>query len=365
MRNGREITLLDLATQTSGLPRSPDNLDPKDPANPLADYTVEQMYAFISNYTLTRDIGSRYEYSNYGVGLLGHILCLAAGTDYETLVKQRICEPLKMNSTVITISSKLVTHLATGHNGTEKPVKNWDLPTLAGAGALRSTINDMLIFTAANLGLIKSPLDSAIFLSHITRDTTVFRDVDIALGWHILKKFKSPIIWHDGETGGYNTFIGLDENKKTGVVILSNSINDVSDIALHILNNNYKIHPYQYVWLLKDTMEKIVNMRGTDAAIKEYHEIRKTKPPGYIFNENQLNNLGYEFLDAKRIREAIAILLLNTEEYPQSPNVFDSLGDAYLDNGNNKLAIENYQKSLDMDPSNADEIKKLQKLKIK
>ena len=112
IRKGREITLLDLATQTSGLPRDPDNLDSKDPANPLADYTVEQMYAFISSYTLTRDIGARYQYSNYGVGLLGHILCLAAGTDYETLVKQRICEPLKMNNTVITISSKPGAHLA-------------------------------------------------------------------------------------------------------------------------------------------------------------------------------------------------------------------------------------------------------------
>src|SRR5207247_418034 len=85
-RNGKEITLLDLSTQTSGLPRLPDNLAPKNPLNPYADYSVEQMYAFLSRYTLTRDIGSKYEYSNLCVGLLGHILALRAGTDYETLV---------------------------------------------------------------------------------------------------------------------------------------------------------------------------------------------------------------------------------------------------------------------------------------
>src|SRR5260370_20331102 len=78
-RNGREITLADLATQSSGLPRMPGNFSPKDPNNPYADYSVEQMYDFLSGYTLTRDIGEKYEYSNLGVGLLVHILALKAG----------------------------------------------------------------------------------------------------------------------------------------------------------------------------------------------------------------------------------------------------------------------------------------------
>ena len=93
-RDGKEITLFDLATQTSGLPRLPANFAPKDPQNPYADYSVDQMYAFLSGYSLTRGIGEKYEYSNFGVGLLGHILALRAGTDYETLVRKRICQPL-------------------------------------------------------------------------------------------------------------------------------------------------------------------------------------------------------------------------------------------------------------------------------
>jgi D-alanyl-D-alanine-carboxypeptidase/D-alanyl-D-alanine-endopeptidase len=365
VRNGKEITLLDLTTQTSGLPRMPDNFNPKDPENPFADYTVEQMYAFLSNYTLTRDIGSRYEYSNIGVGILGHILSLVAGTDYETLVKKRICEPLKMNSTVITLTSKLKENLATGHNESEKSVSNWDLPTLAGAGALRSTVNDMLIFTAANLGLIKSALDSAILLSHIIRDSTVYPDVDIAMGWHIFKKFGNPIIWHDGETGGYSTFIGLDENSKKGIVVLSNSVNAVGDIGLHILNTNYKIRPYLYKWFLKDTIGQIVNKRGIDAAIDTYHKLKIVKKQEYLFNEDQLNNVGYELLDSKKIKEAIAIFELNSEEYPKSWNVFDSLGEAYMDNGDTQLAINNYQKSIYLNPANTQGIKMIQKLKIK
>jgi D-alanyl-D-alanine-carboxypeptidase/D-alanyl-D-alanine-endopeptidase len=365
VRNGKEITLLDLTTQTSGLPRMPDNFNPKTPENPYVDYTVEQMYAFLSNYTLTRDIGSRYEYSNYGVGLLGHILSLIAGTDYETLLKQRICEPLKMNSTFITLTSKLKNNLATGHNEFGMPVSNWDIPTLAGAGAIRSTVNDMLIFAAANLGLIHSVLDSAILLTHIIRDSTGIPDVDIAMGWHVFKKFGSPIIWHNGGTGGYRTFIGLDENKKTGVVVLSSSANSIDDIALHVLNTNYKIHPYEYKWFLQDTIEQIVNNQGIDAAIDAYHKIKIIKQPRYLFNEDQLNNVGYGLLGSKKIKEAIAIFKLNVEEYPKSWNVFDSLGEAYMDNGDTQLAINNYQKSIDLNPANTEGIKMLQKLKSK
>src|SRR5215510_6730008 len=145
-RNGKEITLFDLATQSSGLPRMPANFTPKDMSNPFADYSVDQMYEFLSGYTLTRDISEKYEYSNFGMGLLGHILALKAGTDYETLVLTRICKPLKMESTTIKLSPELRSRLAAGHSAALKPVANWDIPSLAGAGALRSTTNDMLKF---------------------------------------------------------------------------------------------------------------------------------------------------------------------------------------------------------------------------
>src|SRR5580704_8332194 len=90
-RDGKKITLQDLSTRSSGLPRMPTNFHPKDDSNPYIDYTPELMYEFLSGYQLTRDIGSKYEYSNLGVGLLGHALTRRAGMDYEAMVKTRIC----------------------------------------------------------------------------------------------------------------------------------------------------------------------------------------------------------------------------------------------------------------------------------
>jgi CubicO group peptidase (beta-lactamase class C family) len=244
-RAGKEITLLDLSTQTSGLPRLPDNLSPKNALNPYADYSVEQMYAFLSSYTLTRDIGARYEYSNLGVGLLGHILALRAGMDYEALVRTRICQPLKMDSTRIKLTPEMQAQLAGGHNPALLPVPNWDLPTLAGAGAIRSTVNDMLKFVAANLGLNKSPLLAAMQMAHQSRHDTGVPDLEIGLNWHIFKKFDTVIVWHNGGTGGYHSFIGFDPKARKGVVVLSNSSNDIDDIGRHLLVSQYPLAKFE------------------------------------------------------------------------------------------------------------------------
>jgi CubicO group peptidase (beta-lactamase class C family) len=243
-RNGREITLLDLATHTSGLPRLPGNMTPKDPNNPYADYTVEQMYEFLSGYQLTRDIGEKYEYSNFGAGLLGHILSLKAGTSYETLVVKRICKPLGMEMTRATLTPQMRARLATGHDRSGKAVANWDIPTLAGAGALRSTANDMLKFLAANLGLTKSKLLPAMQRAQAMQKETGVADLKIGLGWHILSKYGTEIVWHNGGTGGYHTFMGFDKKKGLGVVVLSNSTNDIDDIGRHLLESKYTLAKY-------------------------------------------------------------------------------------------------------------------------
>jgi CubicO group peptidase (beta-lactamase class C family) len=237
-RNGKSITLVDLSMHTSGLPRLPGNMSPKDPANPYADYSVEQLYQFLSGYQLTRDIGSTYEYSNLGGGLLGHVLARRAGMDYEVLVESRICAPLGMKSTAITLAPQMKARLAVGHNAALEPVKNWDLPTLAGAGALRSTANDLLIFLAANLGYSKSPLAPAMVAMLKTRRPTGQSGLEIALGWHIFTSNGKEIIWHNGGTGGYRSFIGFDPKTRVGVVALSNTSTDVGvdDIARHLLD---------------------------------------------------------------------------------------------------------------------------------
>jgi serine-type D-Ala-D-Ala carboxypeptidase/endopeptidase len=237
-RNGRAITLVDLSTHTSGLPRMPSNFTPKDPANPYADYSVDQLYQFVSGYQLTRDIGSQYEYSNLGGGLLGHVLARRAGMDYEALVRSRICDPLGMSSTRITLTPEMKARLAVGHNRALDSVQNWDLPTLAGAGALRSTANDLLTFLAANLGYTKSPLAPAMAAMLKVRRPTGQPGLEVALAWHIYTTNDKEIVWHNGGTGGYRSFMGFDPKARVGVVVLSNTstTEGVDDIGRHLLD---------------------------------------------------------------------------------------------------------------------------------
>ena len=237
-RGGRSITLQDLSTHTSGLPRLPTNMNRKDPSNPYADYSVDQLYQFLSSVQLTRDIGAQYEYSNLGGGLLGHVLARRAGMDYEALVRSRITGPLGMTSTSITLSPEMKARLAPGHTQLLQPAPNWDLPTLAGAGALRSTANDLLTFLAATLGYSKSPLAPAMAAMTVPRRPTGIQGLEIALAWHIFTANRKEIIWHNGGTGGYRTFIGYDPKARIGVVVLSNAGTPAGpdDIGRHLLD---------------------------------------------------------------------------------------------------------------------------------
>ena len=240
-RNGKKITLIDLATQSSGLPRMPNNFKPKDPANPYADYTPAQMYEFLSGYQLTRDPGEKYEYSNLGVGLLGHALSLRAGKDYETLLRERIFKPLRMDSTAIVLTPAMKARLAHGHTATLEPTANWDIATLAGAGAIRSTANDMLKFLAAWAGTAPSPLAAAMKTQLATRRPTTIPHVQIALGWHTLDYYDREIFWHNGGTGGYHSFVAFDPKTHTAAVVLSNSANDIDDIGRHLIEPQYAV----------------------------------------------------------------------------------------------------------------------------
>ena len=181
-RGGKQITLLDLATHSSGLPSLPSNFKPKDPKNPYADYTEAQLWEFLAGYQLTRDIGSKFEYSNMGVGLLGQALARRAGTDYEALVRARVTGPLKMENTRVALTPAMKAHLAAGHSATREPAANWDLPVFAGAGALRSDARDMLTFIGAHLGYVESPLAGAMASMTKVRRLAM-GDMEIALAW--------------------------------------------------------------------------------------------------------------------------------------------------------------------------------------
>lgn len=245
-RNGMKITLLHIATHTSSLPRMPPNFNPPVPNNPYAHYTVQNMYDFLSQHTLKRDVGSKYEYSNLAMGLLGQILCLKAGLDFQELIVQRIAQPLGMESTVVTLTPDLMRKLAKPHNAKGESYL-WDLPTMAGAGAIRSSADDMLTFLYANMGLKKTDLFPAMEMAHETRAETDSENMTIGLGWHILDNRKTRIVWHNGGTGGFRTFTGFVKEKKVGVVVLSNMNISADDIGFHILDNSYELNKVKAV----------------------------------------------------------------------------------------------------------------------
>jgi D-alanyl-D-alanine-carboxypeptidase/D-alanyl-D-alanine-endopeptidase len=243
-RGGKKITLLDLTTQVSGLPRMPDNFTPKDFANPYADYTAQQMFEFLGRYELPRDIGAQFEYSNLGVGLLGQALTHRAGKSYDALVRERILKPLKMEHSGIALTPWMRAHLAKGHNAQGTVTSNWDIPAFAGAGALRSTTNDMLIFARANLGILATApqgsteirrLQNLMQQTHKIQKSVGRPDTSIGMGWVVQTVKDREVVWHNGGTGGYRTWLGLDKARKVAAIVLTNSSLSNDDLGFELI----------------------------------------------------------------------------------------------------------------------------------
>ena len=238
-RAGREITLVDLATHRSGLPRLPGNLVPADMSNPYAEYTAGQMLEFLADYELPRDIGAEAEYSNLGVGLLGHVLGLAAGSTYEEALRERVLEPLGLINTAIGLEGERAGRIARGHDPTGEVVPLWDLPALAGAGALRSDAADMLTWVGAHLTSRGEGLGAALQTASTPLNSISTGDqaaTDIGLGWMVSRTGDRRFVWHSGATGGFHTFVGFEPGEGRGVVVLGNSQHPVGDIARHLLD---------------------------------------------------------------------------------------------------------------------------------
>ncbi len=235
-------SLLDLATHSSGLPSLPDDFNPADPENPYADYAEQDLYRFLARVPLRLPGGRAYEYSNLGAGLLGGLLARRAGMSYETLLRERILGPLGMSNTAIMLGDGMRQRLVPGNNALGLPEQNWDMGVLAGAGGLRSTADDMLRFLAAATGLATSPLDSALREARVPRRSAGTRTMSIGLGWHILGN--GSIVWHNGQTGGYHSFVGFDPERRAGVVVLSSIAIDIDDIGIHLLDSGRPLqHP--------------------------------------------------------------------------------------------------------------------------
>ncbi len=225
---GPEITLLDLVTQHSGLPRMPDNFRPADPNNPYADYHAANLYEYLHAHGVARPATTSFLYSNLGVGLLGQALANRAGTSYAHLVAEEVTRPLGLSDTVVSLSPAQQTRFIQGHAADHRPAHAWDLDALAGAGGLRSTARDMLTYLEANLHPERlargssrhaATLPTAIPMSHELRaDAGPLR---IAFAW--LYNPETGDYWHDGGTGGYSSYAFFNPKGDYAAVVLLNT----------------------------------------------------------------------------------------------------------------------------------------------
>ena len=250
-RHGKQITLWDLTTHTSGLPR--------EMGGP---WTVERLYEFLASYKLPRDPSEEFEYSNVGVALLGHVISLKAGQDYETLIRERICRPLKMDSTVITLTPELLARRAVGHSPANHPAGYIGMQALPGCGAIFSTANDMLKLASATLGLEPCPL------------TPMMKKTDVG---------------HNGGTFGFSSLLALDLKQNRALIGLSNCRNDDALEHLRPLLKNESPKPPQTVPVSAEVLDKYV---GQYYAIGD--RLRTVRRDGSRLRVQEYGNAGCE-----------------------------------------------------------------------
>lgn len=227
------IRLKHLASHSSGLPRLPNNMKPAVPTNPYVDYDAARLHDFLTKYKLRYAPDERTAYSNLGAGMLGYLLERAAGKPYEQLIQERICTPLGMAHTVVTLNEEHQRVMAQGHDADGNPVSTWEFDTMLAAGGLRSNVDDLLTYIEAQFCAQDSPLNEAIRLSH--RPTNASQSGSyVGLGWHV--RDDGQVIWHDGGTGGYTSFVGFRPTERTGVVVLCNTAVGVNALGMALLN---------------------------------------------------------------------------------------------------------------------------------
>ena len=218
---GPEISLLDLITHHSGLPRMPDNFHPADITNPYAEYLAPNLFAYISKRGVAKPSNTGYLYSNLGVGLLGQVLADHVGTTYRNLLQQEVTGPLGLTDTTIALTPEQRERFIRGHRGPNVPQRGWDLGALEGAGGIRSTAGDLLTYLDAQLHPERFPaLMAAINQSHILR-TDADPGVRIALAWHY--DVDAGVYLHNGATGGYTSYVFFNAKQDYAAAVLMNT----------------------------------------------------------------------------------------------------------------------------------------------
>lgn len=362
--NGDKITLHNLLTHTSGIPNytaTPNFLKTKS-RNP---YTPEDFVKTFSSLPLEFKPGERFNYSNSGYFLLGYIIEKTTGKTYEQYLQETILTPLKMLNTGFDHSEVILKNRAAGYEKQGKNIVNSsfiDMSIPYAAGSLYSTVEDLYIWDQAlyTTKLLSEKSMESLFKSYIT-----FGNESYGYGWFLSeekigdKQFK--IIEHGGGINGFNTIISRVPADKNLVVLLNNTggtvLGEMNEAIRAILYNQTYNQPKKSMALeLLDVFKE----KGTTAGLETYKKLKTD--PTYGIKEGDMNNAGYQLLQAGKKKEAIEIFKINVEAFPKTGNVYDSLGEAYLADGDKKLAITNYSKSVELDPTNENGKKVLEDL---
>jgi D-alanyl-D-alanine-carboxypeptidase/D-alanyl-D-alanine-endopeptidase len=342
-----EITLIDLATQHSGLPRMPDNFKPTDSSNPYADYRAADLYAFLTKHGVARPADAGFLYSNLGFGLLGQALAERAGTTYSELLQNEITGPLGMKDTVVALSAQQQLRFIAGHDGAHHPAHAWVLDALVGAGAIRSTADDMLTYMQANLhpdmlpsSATKTPngktLPAAIAQSHELR-ADAMAGMRIALAWLYVPV--TGTYWHNGGTGGYSSFAFFNPKTDYAVVVLVNTAGDFADrLGQHI---GQRLAGKAAISLGNS------NDKGDyDRAIQNYDEAIRLDPKSadaFAGRGSAYLLKGDYDLAIQDYNEAIRL-------NPKAASALNGRGASYFAKGDYNRAIQDYNEAIRLDP---------------
>ena len=226
---GSPVTLKMLSNHSSGIPRMPGNFHPSNNDNPYKDYSDQDLFGFYKTFKLDRKPGTEYEYSNLAAATLGIILEKVNKKSYQDLIVETICDPLGMNETREFIRKKDSIRFVKGYNEEGKYNSQWDFEAMAAAGSIRSTVSDMLLYAKAQLGKAPPALEKDFQLTH--EKTFSNGAVNTALGWHYIKPGKDEVLFHNGGTGGFRTYLAVNLEKKFAVVVLSNTAISVDEMG--------------------------------------------------------------------------------------------------------------------------------------
>lgn len=362
---GDKVTVHHLLTHTSGIP-SYTGLPNFFREVSRNAYSVEDFVKKYCSGDFQFEPGSKFAYNNSGYFLLGAIIEKVTGKKYEQVLKEKILDPLGMKDTGYdhheTILKKRAAGYQTGPNGTvTAPYLDMSLPYAA--GSMYSTVEDLYIwdqslYTDKVLSAASKELMFKPFLSNY------------AYGWVITKmpvgQMQKSVITHGGGINGFNTTIVRLVDDRHLIVLLNNTggarLDEMSRaIGAILYDQPYNMPPKS----IADTLMKTIQERGIAAAVSQYRDVKQSQAKAYDLREPELNNLGYQLLQTNKVQEAIEIFKLNVEAYPQSSNVYDSLGEAYMVAGDKENAIKNYKKSLELNPNNTGAVEALKKLEAK